>query len=349
MRVSTLLALGICAGGFPALSAPAAAQYRGEWEADLSTRSGRVHLQLYSGSRGRSQTGFSVDLEDLVGLSAGMLEGDRRAAVRFELRRDAGTVVFEGQASRGEGWGDYTFTENPDFRPGMARLGHDDLTDREVFSMALHGVARDVVADLQDLGYRVSTNQLLSLAIHRATPAFIREMRTLGYDLQVSELLQFRIHGVTARFIADMQDAGFGDLRAAELVQARIHGVTPRYAREIRDRGYDARFNDLVQTRIHGLSADFIGDMAELGYDDVPLTDLVQMRIHGVTADFAGDMLALDLGRIRQSDLVQMRIHGVTARFAEEMIEEHGDLDVYDLVQMRIHGERRWSRRRTPL
>jgi hypothetical protein len=317
MRVSTLLALGICAGGFPVLGAPAAAQYQGEWEADLSTRSDRVHLQLYSGPRSRSQTGFSVDLAELVGLSAGTLEGDRRADVRFELRRDAGTVVFEGQVRRGEGWGDFTFTENPDFRPGMARLGHDDLTDREVFSMALHGVDRDVVAELQDLGYRVRTNDLLPMAIHRATPAFIREMQTLGYDLRVSELLQFRIHGVTASFIAGMQEAGFGGLGASDLVQMRIHGVQTSFLAEMRDMGFD-----------------------------LDLREAVQFRIHGVTADFAGDMLALDLGRIRGSDLVQMRIHGVTTGFAEDMIAEYGDVDVDDLVQMRIHGVRRWSRRR---
>jgi hypothetical protein len=321
MRVSTLVALGICAGGFPALAAPAAAQYQGEWELEYWSRNNRdrVHVQLYSGRPDRRQNGFSVDLEELVGLRAATLEDAGRTDVRFELRRDAGTIVFEGQVRRGEGWGEYGFTENPDFRAGMARLGHDDLTNREVFSMAVHGVDRAGVAALQDL----------------------------GYDLRVNELLQFSIHGVTPDFIANMRDAGFGNLRASQLVQTRIHGLSADFIGEMAALGYaNVPMSQLVQLRIHGVDPDFVRDVAELGYDDLPLRDLVQMRIHGVRASFLDDMrqLGFDLD-IREA--VQFRIHGVTTRFAEEMIEEYGDIDVDDLVQMKIHGERRWSRRRT--
>ena len=317
-------------------------QIRGEWEADFWNRNDRVHIQMWSDLGRRSmQTGFSLDSRDLIGLDANIVGRDERGDVRFEIRRDAGTTAFEGQVQRGEGWGDFTFTENPDFRRGMADLGYDDLRTRDVFSMALHSVSRQFVRGLQDAGYRgISTSRLLAMGIHGATPEFIREMEGAGYEgLSVDELLQFRIHGVRVEFIDGMRDVGLASLRPSELVQARIHGVRPDYVREMRDRGFrNLSFQDLVQTRIHGVSSDFIADIAALGYNDVPLSQLVQLRIHGVSPSFVRSVRDRGFPNVRLRELVQMKIHGVSASFLDELREWGFDLSIQEAVQFRIHG-----------
>ena len=126
MRNVTKLAvvLSFALGTLP-LSTVSGQDVRGDWEADFWERDDRVHLQLRTRIAGRrNRSGFSVDLTELTGLTAGQIDSERRSEVRFELSRDAGTLVFEGRMQRGEGWGDFSFTENSDFRGGMARLGY---------------------------------------------------------------------------------------------------------------------------------------------------------------------------------------------------------------------------------
>ena len=181
-------------------------QITGEWEAEFRNRNDRVQIQMWPElARRSSQTGVSLDSRQLIGLNTDLVSRSRRADVRFEIRRDAGTTVFEGQVQRGEGWGDFIFTENPDFRDGMAALGDRNLRDRDVFSMALHDVSRQFVRGLQDAGYRgLSTSRLLQMGIHGATPEIVGEMRRAGYeDLSVDQLVQFRIHGVRVALMCE--------------------------------------------------------------------------------------------------------------------------------------------------
>jgi hypothetical protein len=131
----------------------------GEWEADFDDRRGWVHLRLYEDLRRRGQYGLSIDPDEFADLDIDDLEGS--SAIRFELRRDAGTIAFDGRVRDWNGWGDFSFTPNGEFVRGMADMGYPDLRDREVFSMALHRVSRTFVRDLQALGYRdVDTDDL---------------------------------------------------------------------------------------------------------------------------------------------------------------------------------------------
>lgn len=365
----------LVAAGALVLTAPVAAQvtYAGEWEAEIR-RNDRVQLQLHHiDQRDRSNWGSTFDIDDFTGLDLSALS-DRATDVRFELRRDAGTLVFEGRMDNRDGWGDFTFTPNPDFEAAMEGYGYR-LSDRDVFTMAMVDVSRSFVQEIRDLGYRdVTRQELISMAIHGARPDFIRAMRAAGYsDLSAQELIRFRIHGVSPEFVAEMRDTGF-DLSARELVEARIHGVSADYARELGEIGLtglsfsdlrqfrihgvsaelaratwehfpQATGNDLVQMRIHGVSADFIRAMNELGYDDASLRDFVQFRIHGVSESYVRTLREIGFSDIPARDLIQMRIHGVSTDFAREMRDEYEGVTPRDLIDARIHG-RRWIQRR---
>ena len=86
--------------------------------------------------------------------------------VRYELVRDAGTIVLEGRlrGSRGSG-------KIPDADADLAReareLGFGPLDLDDLMAMSIHGVTRDFVADMDDLGFgRMDFNDLLSFKIH---------------------------------------------------------------------------------------------------------------------------------------------------------------------------------------
>ncbi len=346
MRAARIFAIALVVSGVSVVDSQAQTRgvIEGDWRLEETRWDDEVQLRVRyrSGRHGSADMGFTIALDQLNGIDEDDVERRERTDVRFELARDAGTVVFEGDMRRGAGRGDFVFTPNEGFVDDMSDLGFRRLRDEEVLQMALHDVNTRTVSELRELGYtRISTDQLFSVAIFDVTPEYIREMRDAGQDdLRLDELVQFRIFDVDPMFIEEMSQAGFDRLSADELVQAKIHGVTPEYAREMRgSEGRRVGFDELVQGRIFSVDPEFMNDMEDLGLD-LDFDEAVQFQIHGVTKAFARGMMGLDIGRIVAQDLVQMRIHGVTMDWVEDMMEEFDDLDVDDLVDMRIHGSR---------
>ena len=323
--------------------------YTGDWTLRLSDRwsrneEGWVSLQLERGDARR--WGTSVRLADLEGL--GQAPQDFAGDARFTLKRDAGTIEFEGLFADGRGRGTYRFTPSQAYIDDMRQMGFS-LNDEEIFSVMALDVSRPFVRSIQGEGYRsASLQDLVRMRIHGVDAEYIRAYRTSGYDgLKVADLVKTRIHGATPRFVQDVKSAGLEQLSIEQLIKMRIHGVTPAFIREIREAGYkDLTIEQLVRLRIHGVTPAFIKEIRGLGYTDLSLDDYVKMRIHGVTPSFIRELRELGYGSLPATRLVQFRIHGVTPEFVREArAAGFKDLDAEELVDLSIHG-RRWLEKR---
>lgn len=255
----------------------------GDWEAKLEDGA-RINLNLRTGSWGHSSNwGRTMPLADLRGLDAAVAQGTN-SRVRFELVRDAGTAVFEGQFTAGRGSGTFRFTPNPDYLAGMSALGYSGLSADKAFSLFGCDVTRAYVRELNDAGYsNLKLDQVIAMRIHGVSAAYIRELRSLGLEgLSADKLVAMRIHGVTPNFVRELNSFGYGRLSSDQLVAMRIHGVTPGYVRELGALGYkQVATEKLVSMRIHGVSPDFIREIQRQGYKDASVDDLISMRIHG--------------------------------------------------------------------
>jgi hypothetical protein len=116
----------------------------GEWTARLSDNwtmndERWVSFQLERGDQRR--WGISIRRSELPGLpeTGDTWSGD----ARFALRRDAGTIGFEGRFRSGRGQGTYRFTPNPDYLAGMRKLGYDGINDDDLFRLTAHDVSRN--------------------------------------------------------------------------------------------------------------------------------------------------------------------------------------------------------------
>jgi hypothetical protein len=293
------------------LAAPIAqAAIDGRWIAEFEKNDGRVQLTTKRGSgRHHSTNSSSYPLSAFRGL---VRPASRTPApARFEMARDAGTLVFEGQLDSEGGSGRFSFAPNPDFAREMERAGYS-LSEEDLFTATMHDIGRAFLKGLEELGYsRLPFDDLVSMRIHGASPQFVRQMKALGYDrLSSDDLVSMRIHGATPEFVREMHAAGHDRFSADELVSMRIHNVTPEFARELKGLGYtDVSVDDLVSMRIHSVTTDFVRQIRELGFRDASVDDLVSMRIHGVSADFARRAKARDPG-VTVDELVSMRIHG---------------------------------------
>ncbi len=312
--MKTLL-FAICLAG--AAQPTGTATVQGTWRADAGNSWTRnnderwISLQL---SYDDHHTGFGVSEREVPALAQGSPDG----AVHFALQRDAGTMDFTGRAAYGFGSGDFRFVPNPEFAPGMAKLGVPALSNDDVWRSAIHDVSRKFTQD-------------------------VRQEGAGGGKLDIDELVQMKIHGVTPEFIAAMRDLGYKDLPVQKLVELRIHGITPDFVKDFAALGYkNLDVNDLVNMRIHGVTTDMVKELNALGYKDLAISDLVKMRIHGVTPDYIKKMRDAGYGGIGVNKLVAFRIHGVDEDFiAAAKAHNFNNLSADDLIELAIHG-RRW-------
>ena len=291
-------------------SAPAGEARRGSeqgvWTGERR-EDGRVQLQLKRRSKSEKGWNFgsSFAASDLQGLDTG----------RFELRRDAGTVTFEGRfdgtGPGAQGHGTYSFQPDPGYIRDMASLGY--RVEDKVFELALCDVSRASVRELKSVGYGdLSLDELIEFAIFRVTPDFIREVGQLGFrDLPAERLVEMRIHKVTPEYLRELSAMGYKDLSLDDAVSFRIHKVTPEFVREMAAAGYeDLSGDDLVSFRIFKVTPEFIRELAELGYREVPADNLVEMRIHRIDSDFIRKSREKEGRDLSIRELVDLRIQG---------------------------------------
>ncbi|HEY2737885.1 MAG TPA: M56 family metallopeptidase, partial [Thermoanaerobaculia bacterium] len=213
----------------PKLSGIAATQ--GTWTAERKQNGVQLEMEMHSdGPHGHHdmQESNLYQEKDLIGLTAG-------PAVRFEIRRAAGTFHFEGRFEGAKGSGMFNFKGNPAY-----------------------------VSEMASLGYDVKNENLMQLALFDVSPAFVRELGNLGYSkVPLERLVQFRIHEVNPDFIRGLNDVGYRNVPAERLVQFRIHGVKPELIRSLKELGMGSPDpEDLIKLQIHGATPDFIRAMA---------------------------------------------------------------------------------------
>lgn len=299
-----------------AATAAASAESReveGVWIASVSeTDPGRLDLSLRTDRSDQNGSYFAIS--ELHGLTSAQIRSDTRVPVAFELRREAGTIAFEGTFRDERGAGEFTFTPDPGYPELLRSLGLELETSRQP-----------------------EERELLNLTLFDLTVSFIRSMRAIGYDVPLGKYVEFRIFGVDPDYVREMRDVGFDRLSADKLVETKIHGATPEYIREMRASGEDLPLNQYIESRIFRVTPEFADEMARAGYSGLNRKRLVEFKIHGVTTDFIHELKTLGYSKLPAEKLVEMKIHGVTPEFIRE-VEAAGyrNVPVDKLVQMRI-------------
>jgi len=200
----------------------------GQWTISGPVVEDRVQLSIRRYRPGSEMSSSSsVPMSQLSGLTRAQLGSATPSLIRFDIVRDAGALRLEGYLQNGGGGGNFTFIPNPGYANEMTARGFSDLSDENVFRLAIHDVSMQYINDMTALGYK---------------------------DLKTDKLITMRIHGVTPNFIRDIEALGFGRPPIDKLVTMRIHGITPDYIRKVQARGFNnASIDQLVRLKIHGI------------------------------------------------------------------------------------------------
>lgn len=321
-------------------------QLPGTWQLRQSRDSKRWHLQL--SERPNSTSGFQVSIDELQGLSAGALNG-AGGPVKFTLRREAGTLTFEGTVRSGVAAGTFDFTPSATFAAEMTKRGYERPTNDEMYVLARNDIGTSYLDELSKQKYaRPSLDELLRAGDHGVDLDYLHEMGGAGYHLgQIEHLIRTRDHGVDVEFVDGLKSHGLTGLSVDELVRARDHGVDPEYIGGMKMAGHNMRdLEGLIRARDHGVDPEFIQGMKVTGHDIGDMESLIRARDHGVDPDYVQGMRHHGL-KLDMDELVRARDHGVDEDFVAGWIAlGYKDLTLEELVRLRDHGvTAAWAKR----
>src|SRR5262249_18677752 len=232
-----------------AAAAMAQADVHGTWTAEL--RDGKVFLQVrtspptdWNGDkwRGDWNMGQTIPIDEVGGLP----RNDNQftvSNVKFELRREAGALSFDGAFRDGRGAGLFTFAPRAEYTNDMRSLGYtEDLPVWRRFQLAVHDVG----------------------------PKYIRELKSEGFDkLSLALVQRAKSDGVTIEYIRDLKGQGFRGATLENLIRTRDHGVTADFIRTMKAEGFTgATLEDFVRLRDHGVNQQYVQEMKKAGFSN---------------------------------------------------------------------------------
>jgi hypothetical protein len=313
----------------PPLATAAGKTITGSWTVTAPEKpDDRLELSMRFGRHENS--GNRLTIGDFSGLSAAQMRSATQVDVAFELRREAGTVAYQGLFKAGNGAGTFTFSPNEDYLGTLRKLGvefedHGNDVDQQLLTLALFDVSSSFVRSMQDIGYKVSAEKYISFRIFSVDPAYVRDMASVGFDhLPADKLIETRIHGATPDYIRQMRKSG-DDVPLDKYIESRIFQITPEFAAEMSRAGYPNLDRDeLVQFKIQGVTPEFISELKSLGYTKIPAEKLVEMRIHGVTPDYIRRVEAAGYKHVPIDKMVQMRIFDIQPEMIRALDDAKG-------------------------
>lgn len=312
----------------------------GEWSAEFRPDTGTVHLMIHRrvGTSGSDKRYFRLALYRLEGLAKALpIQNDSN--LKFQLKRDAGTFLFEGVFKGGNGSGDYTYIPDPFFLNKMRGLGYNNISPDNQFLMAVHDIGVSLVQDLTALkGGPVSFDELIRTGREGVSSDFIRELRASGIEPKSEkQVAEMRRSGVSESFVSDLEAMGYERPSAEELINLRWVGVNIAFIKEMEAIGYKRPpLNKLTEMKFQGVTISFIKELEAMGYKNPPIDQLLGMKFFGVTPTFIKEMESYGYRGLPIDLITCLRIQGVTIDFIRQATESgHKRISLRELVRLR--------------
>jgi hypothetical protein len=334
---------------------PAAQQeLAGQWLADLQERDdGLVQFTLrYEERKGDSDNSWNnsngIALNQLQGLSRDQAMSPAGVEVKFQIKRDAGSIDCEGWFRSGKGAGHFIFAPNHAFIPELNKRGiSGTLTDSQLFTLARTDVGFAVLEELKSQAYGLpSMDQLVRMSEHGVRLEFLKGLKAFGAKVaSIEMLLSLRDNGVSLTYLEELKRYGFRNLSAEDLIRGRSQGVSTTYLEVLAKQGYtNLSLDELIRLRQRGVSASFIQALRDEGYPKLSLEQLARLRESGVSASFIQDLKQLGYEKLSIEELIRLRSNGVSSSFIRRVKESGVNRPTVDeLIELRNRGTRKFK------
>ena len=160
--------------------------FTGQWLLEFNPEPMPVSLTLRheSDGGGRHDSSQAIPREQLQGLSQAQVSSEG-TAVRFQVKREAGSLNCEGWFKAGKGSGHFSFSPDAAFTAALKQRGFAAPSAEQQFSLAMHDVGLALLDELSAQGYEPPTlDQLVRIGTHGVRLNYIKGLASLGYKFR---------------------------------------------------------------------------------------------------------------------------------------------------------------------
>jgi hypothetical protein len=210
----------------------------GEWRIEPldSSETANFTLKFPPSASNRSGPAALADL----GLTSASLRGGRHA-VRFEIRREAGTFACEGVVEYGRGDGTFRFHADPAYAAAVAQTGMPPLTLRKQVVAAMFDLSSSFVAAIVSIGLpQLTFSQLMMLKMFGTKPEDVRALHADFPAETLDDIVGLNMIGVTPAYVEALRRAHVGGLSADNVSAMRASGVEQSFIEGLAATGHHA-------------------------------------------------------------------------------------------------------------
>jgi len=267
----------------------------------------------------------------------------------FTLKREAGSILFNGKFEGNEGYGHYKFTADKGFSDYLAQHGVTEIEESDSFAFFIVNITKDYVAMLQRHGYKdISKGNLISMAALKVDEPYIKMWTENGYaDLTPNELVSGKALGITSAYVAEIRQAGYKNLTFNELISFKAQHITGAYINslhkaKLKNGGDDDNLpsaNELSSYKAMNIDSGYVHAIAAAGYKNIPYRQLTEMKALNITPAFINSYKAIGYANLSVSNLSTLKSLDITPAFIKSyQAKGFKDLSVNNLATIKSLG-----------
>jgi hypothetical protein len=263
----------------------------------------------------------------------------------FSIKREAGTVVFNGKFDGDQGYGHYKFTADKAFMDFIKESGVTDLRDRDAFVFFTVNLKKDYIAMLQRNGIKdMGRNHLISMAAMKVDEPFIKMWKQNGFEeITPNQLVSGKALNIDEAYIKEIRGTGYTQITFNQLVSFKSQNITGDYIRGLKKEkakdggeGEMPSANEIVAYKSMNIDAAYVNSFKAIGYDNIPYHQLTAMKSMDITPEYVKGFMDLGYKDIPAHDLVSLKSMKVDAAYIKSF-EDAGykNIPVHDLVALK--------------
>jgi len=309
-------------------------QTEGSWFADI--KNDKVRMEFKSDDDDHNWSSNS----DFKLSEFSAIPRDKKAD--FTIKREAGTILFNGKFDGDQGYGHYKFTADHQFNTFLGEHGITGVEDGDDFAFFMFNINKQYVAMLESNGYKgLSKGDLVSMGALKVDEAYIRFWKESGFThLSANELVAGKALGITAEYVNEIRKAGYAHVTFDQLQSFKATGVTAKYiaglhganikAGKKHDNGNDngddnndhdpMPAEDVVSVKAMNVASTYINAIQKEGYPDITLNELTSMKAVGITPQYIDELKLAGYVHIPAHQLVSLKSVGVTPEYVKSMV-----------------------------
>ncbi|MDR3697276.1 M56 family metallopeptidase [Mucilaginibacter sp.] len=284
---------------------------------------------------------------------------DKKA--EFTIKREPGTILFNGKFDGNDGYGHYKFTADHQFNTFLGERGITGIEDGDDFAFFMFNINKEYVAMLENNGYKgLSKSDLISMGALKVDEAYIHFWKESGYThLTANELVAGKALGITSEYVNEIRKAGYTHVTFEQLQSFKATGVTAKYIAGLHganvkpgkkhDNGHNngddhndhdpMSAEDVVSVKAMNVASTYINAIQKAGYPDITLNELTSMKAVGITPQYIDELKLAGYINVPVHQLISLKSVGVTPEYVKSMAAiGYKNIPANELTNMKAVG-----------